>query len=48
MKSKHFENGLALLAALIILAGVSAAATSAFAGDAGTLEMYQLAQKSNS
>lgn len=32
MKSKYFENGLALLGALVILVGVSAAASSALAG----------------
>ena len=31
-------NGLALLGALVILVGVSAAASSAFAGDLGTVE----------
>jgi hypothetical protein len=36
MKSKYFENTLALLGALVILIGVSAAASSALAGDVGT------------
>lgn len=44
MKSKHIENGLALLAALVIMAGVSAAANAALAGDIGTLEIYPVAQ----
>jgi len=33
MKSKYIENGLALVGALIIMIGVSTAATSAFAAD---------------
>jgi len=33
MKSKHIENGLALVAALIVLIGVSTAASSAFAAE---------------
>ncbi len=45
MKSKYFENVLALLGALVIIVGVSAAASSALAGDTGTLEIYQVAQK---
>ncbi len=45
MKSKYFENGLALLGALAILIGVSAAAGTALAGDAGTVEIYQAAQR---
>jgi hypothetical protein len=45
MKSKYFENGLALLAALVILVGVTAAANSALVGDMGTLEFFQLALK---
>jgi hypothetical protein len=44
MKSKYFENGLALLGALIILIGVSAAASSALAGDLGTVEIHGSAQ----
>jgi hypothetical protein len=44
MKSKFFENGLALLGALIILIGVSAAASSALAGDLGTVEIHGSAQ----
>jgi hypothetical protein len=44
MKSKYFENALALLAVLVILVGVSAAANIALAGDMGTLEMHRSAQ----
>ena len=44
MKSKYFENGLALLGALVILIGVSAAASSALAGDVGTVEIHGSAQ----
>ncbi len=44
MKSKYLENGLALLGALIILIGVSAAASSALAGDLGTVEIHVSAQ----
>ncbi|MCP4300147.1 MAG: hypothetical protein GY783_06165 [Gammaproteobacteria bacterium] len=44
MKSRYFENGLALLAALVILVGVSAAAGSALAGDFGTVEIHGSAQ----
>ena len=44
MKSKYFENGLALLGALVILIGVSAAASSALAGDLGTVEIHGSAQ----
>ena len=40
MKSNIFENGLALLAALVILIGVSAAANLALVGDMGTLEIH--------
>ncbi len=35
MKSKYVENALALLGALIVLIGVSTAASSAFAAEAG-------------
>lgn len=45
MNSKYFENGLALLAALIILVGVSVAANTALAGDMGTVEIHGSAQK---
>jgi hypothetical protein len=45
MKSKIFENGLALLGALVILVGVSAAVNSALAGDTGTIEIHGAAQK---
>lgn len=44
MKSKHFENVLAILAALVILIGVSAAANTALAGDMGTVEIHGSAQ----
>ena len=44
MKSKYFENSLALIAALVILVGVSAAANTALAGDMGTVEIHRLAQ----
>ncbi len=44
MKSKTFENILALLGALVILIGVSAAASSALAGDVGTVEIHGSAQ----
>ena len=44
MKSKNFENILALLGALVILIGVSAAASSALAGDLGTVEIHASAQ----
>jgi len=44
MKSKNFENILALLGALVILIGVSAAASSALAGDFGTVEIHASAQ----
>lgn len=40
MKSKYFLNGLALLGALVILIGVTAAANSALAGDLGTVEIH--------
>ena len=44
MKSKNFENILALLGALVILIGVSAAAGSALAGDFGTVAIHAAAQ----
>ena len=43
MKSKNFLNGLALLGALVILIGVTAAANNALAGDLGTIEIHGLA-----
>jgi hypothetical protein len=46
MKSKHFLNGLALLGALVILVGVTAAANNAFAGDTGSIEIHGLAHSS--
>ena len=45
MKSKYFENGLALLGALVILVGVSAAASTALSVDKGTIEIHGAAQK---
>jgi len=45
MTSKTFENLLALLGALVILVGVSAAASTAFAGDTGTVEIHGSAQR---
>jgi len=44
MKSKTFENILAILGALVILVGVSAAASTAFAGDIGTVEIHGTSQ----
>lgn len=44
MKSKYIENVLALLGALVILIGVSAAANTALAGDMGTVEIHRVAQ----
>ena len=44
MNSKLIENGLALLGVLVILLGVSAAASSAFAGNVGTVEIHGSAQ----
>ena len=38
MKSTRFENSLALLAALIVIFGVTSAANDALAGEAGTVE----------
>lgn len=43
MKVKHFENVLALLGAMVILIGVTAAANTALA-DMGTLEIHSSAQ----
>lgn len=45
MKSKIFENGLAVLGVVLILVGVSAAANTALIGDMGTLEIQYTAQK---
>jgi hypothetical protein len=45
MKSRYFENGLALIGAIIILVAVTAAANTALAGDVGTLEIHYSAQK---
>lgn len=44
MKSNHFVNVLALLGALVVLIGVSAAANIALAGDMGTVEIHRAAQ----
>lgn len=44
MNSRYFEKGMALLAALVVLVGVSAAASSALAGDFGTVEIHGSAQ----
>ena len=44
MKSKYFENGLAVLGALVILLGVSSAAMTALAVDTHTLEIHGPAQ----
>ena len=43
MKGRYFENGLALLGAVLILIAVSAAANTALAGNSGTLEFYSAA-----
>lgn len=40
MNSKTFENGLAVLAAVLILVAVSAAANIALTGDMGTVEIH--------
>ena len=45
MENRYFEKGLALLGALIIIVGVSAAANSALAGDMGTVEIHGSAQR---
>ena len=45
MKSKTFENFLSILGALVILVGVSAAASTAFAGDVGTVEIHGATQR---
>jgi hypothetical protein len=45
MKSKTFENFLAILGAVVILVGVSAAASTAFAGDIGTVEIHGTTQR---
>jgi hypothetical protein len=45
MKIRHFENVLALLGALVILIGVTAAANNALAGDMGTIEIHSSAQR---
>jgi hypothetical protein len=44
MNNNTFENGLALLGALLILVAVSAAANIALTGDMGTVEIYGSAQ----
>ncbi len=45
MKSKYFENSMALLGAVLIIVAVWASASSALAGDMGTLEIYTTALK---
>ena len=40
MKRRYFENGLALLGALVIIAGVSAAATDALAANLDSVEVH--------
>ena len=40
MKSRFFENGLAFLGALVILVGVSAAATEALAENLDSVEIH--------
>ena len=45
MKIKYFENGLAFVGAILILASVTFAANTALAGDIGSLEIYYSAQK---
>lgn len=40
MKYTYFEKGLAFVAALIVLIGVSSAASIALAGDVGSVELY--------
>lgn len=44
MKTRYFENGLALLGALVILAGVGVAANISLAGDLGAIEIQGYAQ----
>lgn len=43
MKRKNIENGLALLGAVVVLIGVSSAATSAFAAQSTELESKAIA-----
>ncbi len=45
MKSKYFENSMALLGAILVIVAVWASANSALAGDTGTLEIHYAAQK---
>jgi len=45
MKTKYFENTLALLGVLAILIGVSAASTTALATDFRTVEIHNTAPK---
>ncbi len=40
MKSKYFENSLAILGALLVIFGVSAAASDALAGNFDSLEIH--------
>lgn len=43
MRRKNIENGLALLGALVVLIGVSSAATSAFAAERTEVEITAIA-----
>jgi hypothetical protein len=45
MKSKYFENGLAVIGLVLVFVGVTAAANIALAGDIGTVEIYVAALK---
>ncbi len=45
MKSKYFENSMALLGAVLIIVAVWASANLALAGDMGTLDIYTSALK---
>tara|TARA_R110002096_G_scaffold154_28_gene994 strand:- start:90 stop:233 length:144 start_codon:yes stop_codon:yes gene_type:complete len=45
MKSKYFENSLAVLGAVLIIVAVWASADSALAGDLGTVEFHYSAQR---
>ncbi len=40
MKSRHFVNVLAVVGALVVLIGVSAAANIAITGNMGTVEIH--------
>ena len=45
MKGKYFENSMALLGAVLVIVAVWASASTALAGDMGTLEIYYAAPK---